>query len=127
MTITAADLVTRAFRRLGIKAEDEALSADQAAHGLDTLNDMLAGWRSQGVNFVHSRMRPDDPFGGSDEIVAPTVSLLAAELAPDYGVPISWDADRALRVLQAALMPTVQPLTVDSALTRPLAGYGWRR
>ena len=119
MPITAADIVTRAFRRLGIKAEDENLSADQADHGLDVLNALMHGWRLDGINYVHSDMRATDEFAAGDEFIGPTVSLLAAELAPDYNAAVTWNVEADRRRLQIGFpVLTVPKMSFDQALMR---------
>lgn len=49
-TYTARDLITDAYRKVGIVAEDEAMTADQAATGVREMNRMLKGWQNKGVN-----------------------------------------------------------------------------
>lgn len=43
---TARGIITRALRDLGVYGVGETVSADDAATGLDTLNDMLSVWRN---------------------------------------------------------------------------------
>lgn len=125
MAATASDIVARAFRRLGIKAEDETLSADQAAHGLDVLNSMMAEWRLHGINYDHASLANNDPFPLSDSFIPATVTLLAGELAPDYGAPVALDLLGAKALLQMNLIPPIAPVSVDTFLLRrsPLNGY----
>lgn len=84
---TVLDIVNRAFRKLGIKAEDENLTPDQIANGLDVLNDMMAAWPKRGIDIptgfplVSSDDFPMDAWANE-----PTIYCLAARLAPDYGV-----------------------------------------
>jgi hypothetical protein len=106
---TVRDIVDAAMRKIGVVAEDEALSADQAAHGAATLNRMIAGWELQGV-IVGWR-----ETGISEEIDLPlnlheaTVYCLAERLAPDYTRQAP-DAAMYFRQIQAAylLVPDVE-------------------
>jgi hypothetical protein len=125
MTITANDIVTRAFRRLGIKAEDESLTADQIAHGLDVLNAVMAGLRLRGVNYTHAEMRAGDEFPLGVEFSEPLVTLLADALAPDYAVAVRWDAESAMRLLQSNLYPKIEPLRSAPELLRRSPTNGW--
>ena len=111
---TALDLITRAFRKLGIVARDTPLPAEDAAHGLDALNAMLFEWELRGLGHEHTAL----VLGDDVEISTVTrqepfhegiMLCLAAKLAPDYGIPLTFDADDAFRQIQATLMtpPTV--------------------
>jgi hypothetical protein len=44
---TANDLIARALRLLTVKAPGEAVPADQAADGLESLNDLLESWSNE--------------------------------------------------------------------------------
>lgn len=125
MPVTAADIVDRAFRRLGIRAEDEGLSADQAAHGLAVLNSMMAGLRLNGINYTHAEMQTGDLFPLNDEFVGPVITLLAFDLAPDYSVPANADRDGALRLLQMNMPIPIEPLRSDPFLLRRSPSNGW--
>ena len=49
-TYTARVLISDALRKLGVVAMDEAMTADQADHGLRALNRMMKAWQNRGVN-----------------------------------------------------------------------------
>lgn len=127
MPITVDDIVSRAFRRIGVKAEDESLSADQSAHGLDVFNSLLSSFRAHGVNYDHANANTGDPSPLGDEFTAAVVTLLAFELAPDYGVQYMGDVNGAWRLLQANMASPLKPVSFDLALTRrqPFDGF-WR-
>lgn len=101
---TTLDIINRAFRKIGIKAEDEALTADQVAHGLDTLNMMLFGWELWGIALGHTALTTGDTFPLAAKFEEGTVYLLAERLSTDYSVPPSFSADDFLRRIQAAYM-----------------------
>lgn len=49
-TITTQDLITDALRKIGVVAEDEPMTADQAANGLRAWNRLLKSWQNRGYN-----------------------------------------------------------------------------
>lgn len=77
---TSRDVIDQAFRRLGVKAEDEALTADQYQYAEQTLEVLMAELRE---------MMPLDgwPDAIPERAFIPFANLLAAELAPAYSVP----------------------------------------
>ena len=87
---TANDIVTRALTRLGIRASETALQADEIQDGIDLLNDMLSGWEEAGYNLGFSPIQ-----GVSDEVRIPrganaaVIDSLAIAMAPEYSRPIS--------------------------------------
>ena len=101
---TTLDIINRAFRKIGIKAEDEALTADQVAHGLETLNMMLHGWELWGIDINHVDLLTGSTFPLAAKFEEGTVYLLAERLSTDYSVPPSFSADDFLRRIQAAYM-----------------------
>lgn len=123
---TAATIVDRAFRRIGVKSEGENLTADQAAHGLDVLNSLLASLRTEGVNYTHAALDHADPISIADDYIRPVVALLAIDLGPDYGVPVQDVREIHLQTLRAGLTATVPPATFDAALLRRSPNDGWR-
>lgn len=101
---TMLQIVERAFRKIGIKAEDEGLTADQLAHGLDCLNQMLHGWELWGIDLNNTDLTSADPFPLLPKFEEGTVYLLAERIMPDYAVPPAFSADDFLRRIQAAYM-----------------------
>ena len=99
---TALQIVERAFRKIGVKAEDEGLTADQLAHGLDTLNLMMHGWELWGIDTNHVDLASADTFPLLPKFEEGTVYLLAERISPDYQSGIN--ADEFLRRIQAAYM-----------------------
>jgi hypothetical protein len=101
---TAQTIIERAFRKIGVKAEDEGLTADQLAYGLEMLNAMLHGWELWGVDIGHVDYATTGTFALPAKFEEGTVWLLAERLAPDYSVPAGFSADDFLRRVQAAYM-----------------------
>lgn len=101
---TFGGIVDRAFRKIGVKAEDEALTADQIALGVRTLNDLMFGLELWGVNLGHVYTAAPAPFPLDLKFHEGFVYLLAERLSTDYSVPPSFSADDFLRRIQAAYM-----------------------
>lgn len=86
---TATYYVTRALTRLGIRASETSLQADEIQDGLDLLNDMLSNWEEV-YNLGFSPVQ-----GVSDEVRVPRganaaiIDALAIAMAPEYSRPIS--------------------------------------
>ena len=114
---TAADIVTRAYAKIGIKAEDEALTAYQLSTGLDSLKMMLAAWRIHGVDVIRGALDADTPFPMQPEFEEGVVYNLAARIAVDYNLPVAFDADSFFRAIQAAYMQA-NPATLPGAILR---------
>lgn len=112
---TAQTIVERAFRKIGVKAEDEALTADQLTHGLDMLNTMLHGWELWGIDINHVDLTANDTFPLLPKFEEGTVYMLAERMFPDYSVPPSFIADDFLRRIQAAYM-----VIAESAMPRTI-------
>lgn len=115
---TVLDVITRAHRKLGVSGQGEALSAEMAAEGLAALNDMMAGWRLQGINRLHIPLETgSEAFPMAPEFIEGVVYLLASRLGPNYEVPPSFDHSRFLRQLQTAFL-SVEEVDMPTALTR---------
>jgi hypothetical protein len=74
---SSAQIVTRAYKRLGLVEPGEDPAADMAADGLAALNAMLASWAAHGVN-----VSPDVPLPAKHE--KGVTALLAVDLSAEY-------------------------------------------
>ena len=106
---TARDIIQQAYRKIGVVAADEAMTADQADNGLTALNNMLHGWAIFGVDVLHSDLQMDGEFPLLPRFREGTVYMLAARIAPEYGMAM--DEGEFMRGLQAQYMriPTMNP------------------
>ncbi len=61
---TVRQIVTRALQRIGVVAiaTGESAHAEYAAHALAELNDMMHGWTTQGLDFIHTDWTLNDSF-----------------------------------------------------------------
>jgi hypothetical protein len=124
---TVQDIVTRAYRKIGIVAIDEDLNADMAQEGLDAFNEMVMAWELQGVvpDKSFSEALLTDTFPMSDRFRDPVVHLLAARLAQNHGVAVGYDPDDHFRAIQADLV-TWEGVTFDPGLTTStMRRTGW--
>lgn len=98
---TSLDVIDQAYRRLGIKAEDEQLTADQRAY---------AGTTMDGLHAELSTILPLPwwPDMIPDAVFLPLANLLAVELAPAYEIATE-PRGRAFARLMAVLRPDDRP------------------
>ena len=123
MTLTSA-IVTRAFRKIGVGAEGETLTADQSADGITALNMMMHGWKLRGVDLEHTDLALTDTFSLTSEFEEGTVYMLASRLSPDYSIPPDFDADDWFRGIQAVYAPT-RVVTMPKGILRTPTGRRW--
>jgi hypothetical protein len=123
---TAGDIVTRAAKRINVLAAEEALNASQMVDGLQTLNDLLAGFGPAGIQYVHTTLVQTDTLNFPDEQIRNVMLMLCSELADDYGVAIGQSLALAIQAakleLQAAYLQ-VDPAVPDRALRRRRPGF----
>lgn len=112
---TARDIVEKAYRKLGIKAEHEALSADELSNGVSVLNDMLSGWKLFAIDISHTDLASGDTFPLAREFEEGTAFELANRLAPEFEIS-GRDSERFFQALQASYM-TITASTLDTGLT----------
>lgn len=116
---TALDVVTRALKKAAILPVGETATAEDAAHAIDALNDMMFAWKLAGVDTQHVALAMSDAFPLGDEFTEGTVYNLASRINPDYQAPPAFDADDWFRKLQAAYAEAAAvDMTLDSALVR---------
>lgn len=120
---TARDIVERAYRKIGVVATDEAMTADQASVGVDALNMMMNGLVLDGIDVAWTDAELSDEFQMEPAFHEGLVYMLAARLAPDFSTP-SFD-DSAFKRRLAAAYIIIPDASIDPMLTR--RNYGrWR-
>ena len=111
---TCRDLVERAFRKIGVVATDEAMTADQADIGMDALNMLMHGLVLEGIDAGYTSLELADQFSLDARYDESIVYMLANKIAPDFNRPGVDDRLAKQRIANAFLIvPTVQ---IDSAL-----------
>lgn len=87
---TARDVISYAFWDLGVVADQEALNENQANSGFRKLNDLLAGFESEGIRYAHTDLASlDSTVNVPDGQLRNLGLMLQRELADQYGVPLS--------------------------------------
>ena len=114
---TVQDIIHRAYRKIGVVAHDDAMTSDQAAVGLDAFNDMMAGFELDGISPSSLDLTIADDFPMEAKFREGIVYLLASRLAPDWAVPVGFDADAFLRRMQADYM-IIETVPLDRELVR---------
>lgn len=127
---TARTLVTEVMQDLGVVRDDEALSAAQGNFGLRRLNDMLAGFESEGIHYAHTDLASLDSVVNLPDGQLRNVNLmLQRELAGAYGAPLT-DDDRdmihkAKMALQAAYSVPITSAPELSLRSRRFGRYNF--
>lgn len=113
---TVNDIVTRAYRKIGVVATDEAMTADQAQVGQDALNMMMHALALDGIDVAWSDAVLADQFAMEPAFHEGLVYMLASRLAPDFSVP-AFDDSAFKRGLAAAYL-IVPDALLDGMLLR---------
>lgn len=116
---TVNDIVTRAYRKIGVVAHDEAMTADQGADGLSAFNDMLSAWALDGITLdpAFTDAVLTDTFPLADKYREGVTYLLASRLSPEFSMPVGFDAMDFFRKIQASYL-VIGAATIPSALLR---------
>ena len=102
------DLVSQAFRRLGILAVDEPLTADMAAHGVETYDLLVAELTADGLVLGLPVAGVKVPWAADavpDGFAMPLAALLSTELAVHYDTPPRDTRARCIARLRSILLP----------------------
>jgi len=121
---TTLDIINGAFRKLAIKADDEALTADQVAEGLTALNNMMHSWPLYGIDYTHADLGADTDFPMAAKFNQVVIYLLARKLSPDYSVA-GGDDDEYMRMLRAAYLPDLTAKMPSILINTPSQIEGW--
>lgn len=114
---TMQDIVERAYRKIGVVAADEPMTADQGSSGIDALNMMIQQWKLRGIAITYSDLTLSDTFPLEAKFEEGTVYLLAQRMAPDNAKAAQFDADDWFRAIQASYL-VIDPVVMPTALTR---------
>jgi hypothetical protein len=139
-TVTARDIIKRAFDDIGAGQEGEPLSAAMAIDGLHRLNNMIASWALQPDTMLSLKREVFDMFadipsytigpGGDFDTVRPVyllgVSLLLTDGPPPIEIPLSPMNQQAYQVETIKGQTSTQPSAFYYAATQPLGTlYPW--
>lgn len=120
---TARQTIEQALKRIGILSEEEAMTAPQSVDGLAQLNDLMQGFPSRGIQYVHETLTLDAALNVPDEQTRNVMLMLAWEMADGYGKTLSAklvaDIMEAKGALQAFYYE-VPPAQIDDGLQNRL-------
>jgi hypothetical protein len=123
---TAGDIVNRAARRIGMLANEEALTSAEMTNALEAFNAMLHGFGPMGIKYVHTTLAQGDTVNVPDEQLRNVMLLFCRDLAQEYPVvlppDLGLDIERAKGELQAAYL-VINPAVPDRALRRRRPGW----
>lgn len=114
---TARDIVEAAYRKLGVVATDEPMTAEQAQDGIDALNRMMHGWLLDGIDIGHVDLQLADTFSMLPQYEEGAIYLLAERLSPDYAAPANFSPSEFKHRLSAAYL-IIPDARIDRILTR---------
>lgn len=90
MSITNADLIADALRELTVISEIQTPSAEQYAHALRKLNQMMAKWLEDGIEIgYYPQTLASDTCPIPDYAESGVTKELAIECASNYGATVS--------------------------------------
>jgi hypothetical protein len=121
---TCRDIVQAAFRKIGVVASDEPMTADQAAEGMFALNMMMSALALEGIDVAWNEAELPDQFDMLPEFHEGLVYMLASRLSPNYSQP-GFDDSAFKRGLAAAYL-IIPDAKLDRALRRPYYRRGGR-
>jgi len=121
---TCRDIVERAYRKIGVVATDEAMTAEQAQVGLDALNMMMNGLVLDGIDVGWNDADLSEQFNMEPRFHEGLVYMLAARLAPDFSAPGFDDSSFKRRLAAAYLI--IPEVEIDRPLRRTSQHLRWR-
>lgn len=131
MSITNADLIADALRELNVISEIQTPSAEQYAHALRKLNQMLAKWLEDGIEFgFYPQSSASDTCPIPDYAETGVTLALAIACASNYGATVSQELGAtAASAYETILRTSINArLPVGRMLNRPCGeGDGYFR
>ena len=127
---TANDVVTGAAKKINVIAAGETLSGQDAADGLQNLNDMLHAFELQGIFLGHTDLALAGTINLPDSHIEGLKAILAVRMAPEYEKEASMRVQmlasdtESLFITHYAEIPV---MSIDSGLTRMPSQYMGRR
>ena len=82
-----SQIVLSAYRRVGIVAADEPMTAEQQNSGLDELRAMVRSWETWGIKAGPGDFNPDEAFPLPEMFEDGSATILAGRLAEMHGLP----------------------------------------
>lgn len=125
---TNTQIISDALSLIGVLAEGETASAEQAAHGLRKLNQMMSTWEVDSIvlgYFQQSDVTAVCPIPDWSE--KGVYGMLAVELAPDYNRQLSPEAAKIVNDGYELILRRVISLGMKGADMTHLGGnsFDW--
>jgi len=120
--MTALELIQKAARLIGMTAQGQTLSAEEAQDGLSALNEMLHAWALEGIILGHTDLALGDTVNLPSEYTMGVRYNLALEMAADIPTdPPVYVVQKSISTKNAIRNDNITPgkLTVDAALLTP--------
>ena len=124
---TNADVIRDALGLLGVVAETEEASEEQAQLGLRILNDFMEEWLANGIDVGQwPQTDVDDEFPGPSGVIQTTKATLAIHLAPYFerqpsAIVVATASAGYNRLMREAFVGQMQ----ERDLTHLPMGSGW--
>lgn len=124
---TARDTIRGALRLIRAIDPTEDVRPEDANTGLVSLNEMIHGWKNVGIKLDYQDIEIGDNLPFPPEDHRNIRYLLAAEIAPEFGIEltpeVATEARQSLATLQAqyGTQPEARP---DLSITDRLSRYG---
>jgi hypothetical protein len=131
MSITNADLIADALRELNVISEIQTPSAEQYAHALRKLNQMMAKWLEDGIEIgFYPQTLASDTCPIPDYAESGVTLALAISCASNYGATVSQELGATASSAYDTILRTSinARLPVGRMLNRPCSeGDGYTR
>lgn len=122
MSLTNADLIADALRELNVISEIATPSAEQYAHALRKLNQLMAKWLEDGIDLGYfPQTSPSDDCPINDYAELGVTLNLAIAVASNYGATVSPELGIQAESAYATILRTAMnaALPTNDMLTRP--------
>ena len=116
---TANEICGSALLMIGVAPVGQAADAADAALALDTLNNIMHGFKARGADLSHTTLAAADTFPLAAEYEGAMIDLLADRVAPNFGTmhPHQTDVRRARQQIMNAYHVQAEQ-TVDPGLAQ---------
>ncbi len=118
---TMRDVVISGIRQTGLLPLGQAPNNAEVVDGLEALNDMMHGWKANGVDISHTTKTLLQTFPLADMHLSGVKALLAVKMCGVNGAEPSaatvLDAKAGWRALQAAYISAPENVQIDKGLT----------
>lgn len=124
---TVGKIVQRALRLIRAIDVQEVPTGDEFETAIEALNSMMARWEADGTTTGWAPVsNPSETMPTSVELDGCIAYNLAAEIAPEYGVPLSPEvASKAAELYQSLLRDVFASSPILQKVALPLAEGGY--